>query len=256
MEVRIGSAAVEVAPRRKRFWNKVQEKRWEQATIAAISDLIGPGAVFIDIGAWIGPTTMLAAHRGAEVHAYEPDPVALVELKANLALNPDLLKRTHVHPVALSNHDGDAPIGSKHLGDSETSLLKRGGETTIVPTMDAARAAEIDHFRRATLVKMDIEGGEYLVIPRMTGYLRAHEPVLILSTHSKFMRQRYAQLPRLIRVALVSALLVPRQLRLVWRLRFYRRWDVEVGRGWRRVSFPHVAGVMLSTRNHEFLLRP
>jgi FkbM family methyltransferase len=256
MEVRIGSASVEVAPRRKRFWNKVQEKRWEQATIAAISDLIEPGAVFIDIGAWIGPTTLLAAHRGAEVHAYEPDPVALAELKVNLALNPDLLKRTCVYPVALSNHDGDAPIGSKRLGNSETSLQKKGAETTIVPTMDAGRAAEMDHFRRATLVKMDIEGGEYLVIPRMTGYLRAREPVLILSTHGKFMRERYAQLPRLIRVVLVSALLVPKQLCLVWRLRFYRHWDVTEGRGWRRVSFPHVARVMLSTRNHEFLLRP
>src|SRR3954463_6470305 len=60
--------------------------------------------IFIDIGANIGAYSIAMAALDCikSVHAFEPTPLTVDELKANIVLNPNASKIT-VHPVALSD---------------------------------------------------------------------------------------------------------------------------------------------------------
>ncbi|MFN0092054.1 MAG: FkbM family methyltransferase, partial [Acidimicrobiales bacterium] len=88
------------------FWERFAAGRYEPATVAVLTRALRAGDTFVDVGAWIGPFTLLAAALGAEVVAFEPDPLALAALRANLALNEGLASRVALEPAALAGRDG------------------------------------------------------------------------------------------------------------------------------------------------------
>lgn len=60
---------------------------WEREETAQIAQRLQPGDVFLDFGAHIGWFTLLAAKRGATVHAFEGDLQNLELLRANARLH-------------------------------------------------------------------------------------------------------------------------------------------------------------------------
>ncbi|MEM1382565.1 MAG: FkbM family methyltransferase [Pseudomonadota bacterium] len=152
-----------------RFWDKVEAGAWEPALLAALRGWLPGGALFLDIGAWIGPTALAAAALGAgRVVALEPDPVAAAAFRDNLALNPDLAPRVTLIEAALTATPGPARIGDAggKRGKSTSSLLRGNGDgayqvATVTPD---ALLAEIGNAPEI-VIKLDIEGGEYLIFP-------------------------------------------------------------------------------------------
>src|SRR5262245_51934695 len=78
------------------FWKLYKSGVWEPGTKAFMKRFLKPGDLFVDIGAWIGPTALWAVECGAHVIAIEPDPVALDEL---LLIVPNCVE---VYAVALA----------------------------------------------------------------------------------------------------------------------------------------------------------
>ncbi|WP_147822030.1 FkbM family methyltransferase [Salidesulfovibrio onnuriiensis] len=175
-----------VRERLARFWDLVEQGRWEPATFEAFERYIRPGCAFADIGAWIGSTALFAAHIASEVHAFEPDPAAFATLTANLDLNPELAPRIRAINAAVADFEGELPMAAPgRQGMSETSSLLAGaGETFTAPALDAAKlfANGLSHVE---FVKMDIEGGEYATIPAMKQFLEDRKPVVLLSLHPR-----------------------------------------------------------------------
>jgi hypothetical protein len=142
--VRIGALEIAVADRQPTFWDAVERGTWEPLTLATLRAFCRPGMRFVDCGAWVGPTTLVAAGAGAEVIAVEADPAALEQLRANLAANPGLAGRVTVLPRALSVEAGEVRMGAgRKPGDSMSSLLfargsrrwtSRAGNTPSCPT--------------------------------------------------------------------------------------------------------------------------
>jgi FkbM family methyltransferase len=176
------------------FWNRFESGVWEPETLDLMDLLLGPGAHFVDVGAWIGPTALYAAARGAAVTAYECDPVALRLLRRNLELNERLARRIGVRDFALGTADGEITLWSQALGNSESSVFaEHEREGALVPTPDTAvvemrdaRAvleAEGDLFRPSTLVKIDVEGSEFHLLPHLTDLLRSSAAVWYVSFH-------------------------------------------------------------------------
>lgn len=166
------------------FWQKVKRGSWEPQTFAALDTLLTPESVYCDIGAWIGPTVLYAAKSCAKVYCFEPDRIAYMYLLQNIELN----KLENVLPfnLALSVDNGlermASPRGKK--GDSMTSLLTpdgaRGVEVLCLTWqhwLDTVGTPKID------TMKMDIEGGEFALLPAMADYLASHKPKLYLSLH-------------------------------------------------------------------------
>ena len=68
-ERRIGGAKLRIADDQPTFWDRVEAGTWEPGTLAALAPHLGPETTFLDLGAWVGPLTLLAASRGARVLA-------------------------------------------------------------------------------------------------------------------------------------------------------------------------------------------
>lgn len=116
------------------------------------------GRVVVDIGANIGAFSVWAAAAGAsEVHAYEPEPANFEILKRNAEPYSNIV----LHQRAVSAIEGK--IGTMHVpgsasGSSVMSLdpLAAEGEVEVVRFRKVIRDLDI------AVLKMDIEGGEYM----------------------------------------------------------------------------------------------
>ena len=125
------------------FWSKVDNGSWEPQTFTVLDSILAPGGIHLDVGAWIGPTVLHAAHCSQKVFCFEPDKVAYMYLLANLKLN----KLDNVIPFNMAVAEKSrmsrmaSPRGKR--GDSMTSLLvaDRAGEKLVYLPLAEVREA-------------------------------------------------------------------------------------------------------------------
>lgn len=201
------SLLVRSTPTYRAFWERVDAGNWEPGTFATLDRFVRSEATYVDIGAWIGPTVLYAAHGARQVVAFEPDPVAFGELEANLALNPDLASRVAAHNCCLGPQSGTVSLYSGGLhhdaesvfGDSMSSLVASGDaesqQAMNVSSMTFDEVLGRHDLGPRCLVKMDIEGGEYLLLPSMASYFATQRPTLFISLHLPSIEDRAVQLP-------------------------------------------------------------
>jgi FkbM family methyltransferase len=223
----VGQPVRVVAGANDAFWQLVSAGNWEPQTFAVFRRFIDPDHSYIDMGSWIGPTLLYGSRLAKATYGIEPDPIAFKELKSNLALNAELGASVKLFNVCIAANSGDVAFGSRtEGGDSTSSLLFSGGKTVwtvrALSFADFVRQSEITH---CNFIKMDVEGGEFLVLPGMLGYLRENRPTLLLSLHPCFLYPKFFEdrdglniFWRAARV-FVSVLITVNVLR---RLRFYR----------------------------------
>lgn len=163
---------------------------FERSTSVSLQKLVKPGDTVFDIGANIGAHTLgLARSVGPQgtVHAFEPTDVAFEKLKQNLALNPELERRTHAHQIFLVD-DPNAPREAelyaswplKPGGSVHPKLRGRLSAATgaTVDTLD--RFVERESIERLNLIKIDVDGHEYQVFKGGAKTLERFRPVLVM----------------------------------------------------------------------------
>jgi FkbM family methyltransferase len=168
------------------------DEPYEPEMSAAIRRLLGPGDVFLDVGANIGYFSVLAGTIVGDtghVAAFEPHPVALATLRSAIAVN-GLSGVVHVVEAAVGSAEGTTPL---FLSDDP-----------VLSTIDPARSPARDHFtfdrsidvRQITLdawlgerqelapriraIKIDVEGAEADVVNGMRRTLAACPRAAIL----------------------------------------------------------------------------
>jgi len=164
---------------------------FEEGTIRFFDRVLPRGGRMIDFGAYIGFTALHAASRGAEVFAFEPNPASHDLLVRNVAANPDLAPRVHLFRHGIGARDETAILYAKAHADSGASLyrtVERGSvlEGTPTATIHLRAAAEVLReigLDRRTLLKIDIEGAEYQVLPAIAPLLAEAKPWLHVSFH-------------------------------------------------------------------------
>lgn len=171
-----------VRPESAAFWTAAESGHWEDETFRFIDAVTRePGAVLLDVGAWIGPVALYASPRVARVIALEPDPVARGELSANVDANAP---NVEILNAAIDNTPGELKLyAAQGLGNSETSSIGQG-EAIVVPTITfadlGARAGEA-----RTVLKVDIEGHEYRVMDALIDFARSRRASVHLSLHPR-----------------------------------------------------------------------
>lgn len=173
------------------FWSLVSRNCWEQESLALIDTLLQPDSVYCDIGAWIGPTVLHASRKCRRVYCVEPDREAYRYLLANIRNN----KLENVLPFnfALGEHDGLCSLASPRgkRGDSMSSLLLPAGNNAMeVLSMRWQTWTGLIGTEQFDCIKMDIEGGEYALLPTMSGYLAQQAPNLLLSVHPHLLEEQ------------------------------------------------------------------
>lgn len=180
-----------VADDKPTFWERACNGTWEPETLDALERLIGPQHAVLDIGAWVGPTTLFSASLGAQVVAVEADPRAQALLALNIAANVDLAPHITVVPRAASARPGSVRLGApRKPGDSMSSVMFAGLDNAwdveaIVPDELVAMLPAAGH----VLVKVDIEGGEYDFMPALAAALPAHVHALLVAFHPEVLSQ-------------------------------------------------------------------
>ena len=252
VDVNVGSISFQ-ATTNDAFFRSMASGTWETQTVHALESLVRPGSRFIDIGAWEGPVTLHAAALGASVEAYEPDPVARERLERNLAANPALRERVTVHDSALSDRNGSAALAAGHLGDSGASLVRASDdfETTSVPTVDAAEV--VADIAGADMLKIDTEGGEYTIMPRMRAVLEQRRPSLLLSVHLYPFREPFARWPKVARGPMFRLRALPKQAAILRSLRFYPYRYVAAAGDWAPFRGLTVLRAFVSVDTKDFL---
>lgn len=192
-KARLGRATIAVADDQPTFWDHVEAGGWEPATLALYEREVGPGSLVLDLGAWIGPLALYAAALGARVVAVEADPAALDQLGRNLAVNPDLAARITVIPRAVASGAGPVRLGARRKpGDSMSSVLLTDtprdtpADTRASWTAEAVMPGELVALAQPgerLFAKLDIEGGEYALLPALAPVLDRPGVRLLISLH-------------------------------------------------------------------------
>jgi FkbM family methyltransferase len=146
-----------------------------------------------DIGAHHAVTALLfAKHGAAEVVGLEPLPANLEIIRTVLAANESLAAKIRILPLAASVAEGEAVIETGAT-DSEGQLVhdqvtpserRPDGSKRI-----AVCTSRLDHllakgFSPPGLLKIDIEGAEFLALQGARQLLLNHRPVLVIEIHN------------------------------------------------------------------------
>ncbi|MFY2824719.1 FkbM family methyltransferase [Ruegeria sp. MALMAid1280] len=176
-------------PYHSKFWRKASVGAWEPETFAVLDKYLAPDSDYLDIGAWIGPTVLYGARRARHVWCFEPDPTAFRHLAWNLDLND--IRNVSAFGVALSDQFGVARMASVRgePGDSTSSLLHDGAHGSDALTVAWDQFEAVNNLSGVSLVKMDIEGAEFFVLPTLLPFLQKHRPALLLSLHSPLLTE-------------------------------------------------------------------
>lgn len=158
---------------------------YEPETVSLIQRFLGPGKVFLDVGAHVGQYTLVASQRvgdDGQVHSFEPDPNTFRWLAGNVRRN--YLQNVHLNQAALS----DEP-GTKHFYFATPQDI--GSNSLSRPSNDSGRSCEVtcttvdDYLAKkrvetVDVIKVDIEGAEYPMLKGAQRLLsRPDKPVII-----------------------------------------------------------------------------
>ncbi len=121
--------------------------------------LIRPGDVAVDVGAHAGIWSLLAAARGARVHAFEAVPEMAERLRDHARINGQE-NNIVVHVAAAGAEVGLRPFFAVREGNSGASSFASGaGEEIEVPVVTLDSIVD-----RADVLKVDVEGAEIQVL--------------------------------------------------------------------------------------------
>jgi len=143
--------------------------------------LVKPGDCFLDVGAHIGYFTLLAARavgpRGT-VHAFEASPHTSGILRENITING--FANVQVHEKAVSDTCGVVTFytsSRENLGRS--GMLDPGGAAgrALVPSITVDSL--LPQLPKVKMVKIDVEGGEMLVIRGMDALIARDKPYIL-----------------------------------------------------------------------------
>lgn len=129
------------------------------------------GDLFVDLGSNVGTYAIWAGDSGAEVWAFEPDPLAFSRLKANLAINDFQIA---AQQVALGAQLGQLQLTTgrdttNRLVLNATDIASGATQDVPVSTLDLI---VVERYVRG--LKIDVEGAERLVVEGANTVLAAN----------------------------------------------------------------------------------
>ncbi|MFI4868052.1 MAG: FkbM family methyltransferase [Steroidobacterales bacterium] len=174
------------------FWREVAKGTWESDTFAIFDRFLDRQHSYIDIGAWIGPTLLYGCQLAKSAYAVEPDPLAFAELEQNIDLNRPTTDNIRVLNICIAPKSGEVAFGSRGQGGDSTSSLLFGKKKThwTVKGLSFDDFIRESNITECNFIKMDIEGGEYAILPTMVDYLKLNRPTLHLSLHPCYLKLR------------------------------------------------------------------
>lgn len=179
------------------FWKEL-DSSWEHETHMFFERNLVPGSLYLDFGAWVGPTAMMATALGAgRLRLIEPNPVSFANL-LDIQSKNNLFEKWRLINACVSGQRGFALIGplvGVIHASSATSIRNNivdGAEVISLKLCDLIIEAEA-----CTLAKIDIEGAEEDIIGDLKIFSR-YPAAIWLSIHPPFFKDRLEFLQKLL----------------------------------------------------------
>ena len=172
------------------FWDNFNN--WENKDLDFVIEKAEKDKIFIDIGAWIGPYTLVAAKLGMRVFAFEPDKIAFEVLKKNIQLN-EFKYKPEIYNFGLSKKESIAYLYSNtnEFGKSESSTINykniqnsKKSKINLKKFLQEIINIQINNSgSKIQILKVDIEGGEFLFEKDIYDFVKLNKLYCILSYH-------------------------------------------------------------------------
>ncbi|AVP99896.1 hypothetical protein C7S18_23155 [Ahniella affigens] len=160
----------------------LSEGRYERDELEAMRQVLkacAAGDVMVDVGANIGNHALALADLFRTVVCYEPHPITLHLLAANVMVNQ--AKHIRIRPLGLSDQDGPSRLQvvcDGNLGSAQARPELTDGEPIQLCTGDADLDRELESGRRVDFLKIDVEGMEPQVAQGLQQRLRQDQPLI------------------------------------------------------------------------------
>ena len=172
---------------REAFFHYVHGRafREDEGLTRLLASEVREGDVFVDVGANVGYYSVLAAHAGARVHAFEAQRALIEYLIRSAALNGYEERIAVTHAALSDREDGfdDFFLTADPALLGVPSLLPhdwlRGGTVERVPVTTLDAYAQRHDVVRIDVIKLDVEGAESLVLRGMRAVLERCRPRLV-----------------------------------------------------------------------------
>jgi FkbM family methyltransferase len=189
------------------FWTIFDNGTWEENTFLLFDQFINSNTVYIDIGAWIGPTVLYASRISKKVYAFEPSR-AFDVLHANIALNQHNHKASEVtlYKNAVGLEDKFIQLGSTNSGNSMDSLLDKTNVYEVKQINLITFLSNEDVLDEELFIKIDIEGGEYSLLSDLIKHLDGLNFKMLVSTHPRILYKSFRRNSGLI-ISLIKTLI-------------------------------------------------
>ena len=150
------------------YYESVGKDVWEPATVGFFERNCDSNTVLIDVGAATGVLSMFAAKLGAEVIAFEPNPVAMSVLNRNIEIN-GLQASVQTSSDAISDADSIMKFSIGSNQNVLSPIVMHGmqiHENTVINVRNIVDVINNQHLQsnKNIVVKMDIEGAEYQIL--------------------------------------------------------------------------------------------
>jgi FkbM family methyltransferase len=179
----------------KPFPSATPECRAETEHYDWVKSRIRPGDTILDIGSNLGLFTCMMsrlAGPSGRVHAFEPNPVVLDDLRRIIKINQ--LANVSVHEVAASNRSGVATFiryRARDVNREASRLTSTGGsfqqdsnaEQISVTTTILDQYLECQSIK-PDLIKMDIEGAEIDALQGLSLTIEKCRPKMVIEYHA------------------------------------------------------------------------
>lgn len=174
------------------FWKLYADDSWEKETFKVFDRFVNPSYSCVDIGAWIGPTVLYMAGKAKKVYAFEPDRQAFADLVNNINLNEQLKPKITLFDKAVTATACKMPLYTDNFSGNSISSTIETRHTLSSYEVDGIgvdQLKDLIDFSDVNLVKVDIEGGEYALIPRLAEFLGSLNtpPTLYISLHMPYL---------------------------------------------------------------------
>ncbi len=138
--------------------------------------------IFYDIGASYGLYTYLALEFCKEVHSFEPLPDVFEYLKLNLENEP----KVFLNNVALSDKNGKIVIGygiTTTISTIVSEIIEKHKQNFLNKQVEVSTVTLDDYIKThnpPTIIKLDVEGAESLVIEGGKEFLKNNNPIIAM----------------------------------------------------------------------------
>ena len=173
------------------FWKKIYPT-WEPDTFAIFDKLLKKNKVFIDIGAWIGTTSMYGCRKSKHVYSIEADNLSIKDLSLNLSNNCIDNNYTIINKAVFNEDNTTINFGKNifmkdsKMNDSTSQIInKNSSYSTQVKTITIDSILKKYNIEPSSisLIKVDIEGGEENILNDLYYLYKNHKVPIYISMH-------------------------------------------------------------------------